>query len=579
MFSWFNDLRMGTKLLGAFLVLVVIVGGVLGGLSYFNLMNINKVLLEITDQRVPSVKNATTVERFALRTILDEKQYLLSANDFRVDGTKFQQSAMDNIDQIIVALDAVDAVAAQYNDQDLLSKSQEVRTVTLEYKDLYNQGVAKLAASAELAATMNGTGTQVVDLASAFFNSKVNQTDEQSLAQIPVLVDIWDTALQIRLNQNKYMLYHDPQFYTALEEGITKLGTLYADLQKITTNTSELKQITTARTATDTYFQAAQDWVKNDNDLTDILAQMNTIGQQVQQNAIAAEDSGWTAAEASKATSSVAIANALNITLIAVVVALLLGVILGLVISRSITVPLGIAVNATKLLSTGDLARDLSEKEKDKVRLRKDEIGDIGKAVDGLINYMQEMGQAAVTIAQNDLTAAVSPRSSKDELGNAFSRMITGLRKTLSELAENAKNLSMASGQLAQAAGQAGQATNQISTTVQQVAKGTQDQAQSVTRTAVSVEQMSRAINGVAKGAQEQSLAVTKVSNITLQMTDAIQQVSGECRSGDERFGWCRSSGAQRVGDGRTDAGRDAEYQSESRGIGGESTGYGTALG
>ena len=218
---------------------------------------------------------------------------------------------------------------------------------------------------------------------------------------------------------------------------------------------------------------------------------------------------------------------AVRTLIIASIICVVLAISFGLVISRSITVPLGIAVNATKLLSTGDLVRDLSEKEKDKVRLRKDEIGDIGKAVDGLINYMQEMGKAASAIAQNDLTAAVSPRSSKDELGNAFSRMITGLRKTLSELAENAKNLSMASGQLAQAAGQAGQATNQISTTVQQVAKGTQDQAQSVTRTAVSVEQMSRAINGVAKGAQEQSLAVTKVSNITLQMTDAIQQVAG----------------------------------------------------
>lgn len=61
--TWFNNMKMGIKLLGAFLALVILVGGVLGGLGYFNLMNVNKVLLEITDQRVPSVQNATGVER------------------------------------------------------------------------------------------------------------------------------------------------------------------------------------------------------------------------------------------------------------------------------------------------------------------------------------------------------------------------------------------------------------------------------------------------------------------------------------------------------------------------------------
>ncbi len=524
--TWFNNLRMGTKLLFAFLGLVILLGGVLGGLGYYNLQNVNNVLREITDQRVPSVQNSTAVERYALRTILDEKKYLLSANDTRVDKAAFQKSAMTNIDEIIKALDAVDAVATQYKDQDLLAKSKEVRTVTLQYKDLYNQGVAKLDENAGLVTTMVENGTTVTDLAKAFFNEKTGKTDEVSLAQIPILVDIWDTALQTRLNQNKYILYHDAKYFTALEEGIKKLDTRYADLKKITSVSADLQKIDEAQKATANYYAAAQSWVKTDNELTSILAEMNTIGLKVQENAMAAEDSGWVATTATKEKSAQVVSSALTITMVAVGLAILLGLLLGIFISRSITGPLGIAVNAARALSVGDMARDLSEKEKDKARLRKDEIGDIGKALDQLINYMQGMGAAATSIANNDLSVSITPKSEKDELGNAFARMIVGLRKVIGQVSDSANSVASAASQLAKASEQSGEATNQIAITIQQVAKGTAEQTEGVTKTAGSMEQMSRAIDGVAKGAQEQATAVTQASQVASRISQSIEQVA-----------------------------------------------------
>ncbi len=225
-------------------------------------------------------------------------------------------------------------------------------------------------------------------------------------------------------------------------------------------------------------------------------------------------------------------ANQANTIMIAIiVVGVLLAVGLGLVISRSISVPLGIAVSVTKMLSVGDMQRNMEDKEKDKVRKRKDEIGDIGKSVDALIDYMQEMGHAAQMIAQNDLTVSVKPRGEKDELGNAFASMIASLRDSVGKVAENARNLNAASAQLATASNQAGQATNQISVTIQQVASGTQQQTSAITKTAHSVEEMTRAINGVARGAQEQAEAVSQASTLTAQLTKAIQQVAGNAQA------------------------------------------------
>ena len=529
--SWFNDLKMGTKLLGTFLSLVILLGAVLGGLAYYNLMNVDNVLLEITDQRVPSVQNATAVERYALRTILDEKQYLLGANDARVDKAQFQKSAMANIEQINNALDAVDEVATKYNDQELLAQSKQVRTVTQQYKDLYNQGVTKLQDNAGLVTVMVDNGTKVTELAKSFFNEKTGKTDEESLSQIPILVDIWDTALQTRINQNKYILYHDQKYYTALEDGIKKLGTRYEDLKKITSAANDLQKISQAQTATDAYYAAAQNWVKNDNELSSILSQMSLIGTKVQENAVAAEDAGWAAAAASKEKSTITVSNAITLTLVAVGIAILLGALLGVFISRSITGPLSVSAGAAKLLSVGDMARDMSDAEKDKARLRKDEIGDIGKALDQLINYMQGMGAAATAISNNDLSVVVTPKSAKDELGNAFARMITGLQKVIGQVADSANSVATASGQLAKASEQSGEATGQIAITIQQVAKGTAEQTDGVTRTAGSVEQMSRAIDGVARGAQEQASAVTKASQVATRISTAIEQVTSNAQA------------------------------------------------
>ena len=202
-----------------------------------------------------------------------------------------------------------------------------------------------------------------------------------------------------------------------------------------------------------------------------------------------------------------------------------------LIIKDSIATPLGIVTRMAHSLSGGDMLREMSAAEKDRVRLRKDELGDIGKAFDRLVHYLQDMSVAATGIADNNLTVSVTPNSDKDELGNAFAKMVTDLRDTISLVAESANAVSAAASQLATASEQSGESTRQIATTIQQVALGTAQQTASVTKTSGSVEQMNRAIDGVAKGAQEQARAITQASEIASRINNAIEQVTANTQS------------------------------------------------
>ncbi len=213
--------------------------------------------------------------------------------------------------------------------------------------------------------------------------------------------------------------------------------------------------------------------------------------------------------------------NQLMISSILLVVGMLLVVsVIIFFVTRAVARPIRKMSEVAGKLAEGNLQQQVEVK-------GKDEIAMLATSFQNMIAYQTQMADTARLIASGDLTGNVVPLSTEDELGNAFSTMIEKLNETLGQVSENAVSLETAAGHLANAANQAGQATNQIATTIQQVAKGTTDQAASITKTAGAVEQMTQAIEGVAKGAQEQSGAVAKASVITEQISTAIQQVAG----------------------------------------------------
>ena len=205
---------------------------------------------------------------------------------------------------------------------------------------------------------------------------------------------------------------------------------------------------------------------------------------------------------------------------------LILGILFTVLITRSINQPVSIMAPGLVSLSKGDLNRDIALETKMAIVNRNDEMGMLGKGLAGTEEYLQEMADVAKAIASGDLNASIQPKCEKDELGHAFSEMISFLRRTVAEVAESAIQVGAASSQLSLAASQTGSATNQVSATIQQVSRGINQEAESINHTSASVEQMARAIDDVAKGAQEQSNAAEKSVGVTAQISSAIQQVA-----------------------------------------------------
>lgn len=178
---------------------------------------------------------------------------------------------------------------------------------------------------------------------------------------------------------------------------------------------------------------------------------------------------------------------------------------LGIILSRSIARPVVKIAGIAREMSEGDLSTEIDIK-------RKDEIGILADAFRDMSIYLKGMAKTAEEIAGGDLRSDVTPISDKDVLGNAFKKMIFGLRGTITEIKEGGDQISSAS--------------SQIASTSEQAAKNNESTATAVEETTSTMHEMSANIQNVAKNTQGQSSSVTQTSASIEQMVTSIQRIA-----------------------------------------------------
>jgi methyl-accepting chemotaxis protein len=198
------------------------------------------------------------------------------------------------------------------------------------------------------------------------------------------------------------------------------------------------------------------------------------------------------------------------ISLLSTVLALALGGIIAYSTAKSTTEPLTELMKVTQGIGdAGDLDHEIDIE-------RKDEIGALARTFSGMVSYLREMASVSEAIAGGNLSVDVQPRSKSDTLGNAFTRMIEGLRRLVRNVRDAASQVANASSQVAGASDESAKISlqtasaidevtstmHEMSVNVQNMVKSTQTQASSVSETSASIDQMVASIQRVADTAK-----------------------------------------------------------------------------
>src|SRR5438270_716165 len=179
-------------------------------------------------------------------------------------------------------------------------------------------------------------------------------------------------------------------------------------------------------------------------------------------------------------------------------------------VAKSITIPLSQLITvAGQIGNAGDLEQQVNIQ-------GEDEVAQLSKTFNNMVQYLREMAGISESIAGGDLSVEINPRSTRDTLGKAFREMTLGLRNLVKNVRDSAAQVASGSNQVASASDesakisvQAASAIDEVTSTmhemsinVQNMVKSTQMQASNVSETSASIDQMVASIQRVADTAK-----------------------------------------------------------------------------
>jgi methyl-accepting chemotaxis protein len=192
-------------------------------------------------------------------------------------------------------------------------------------------------------------------------------------------------------------------------------------------------------------------------------------------------------------------------------------VIFGIIFGRRIGKPISDIASIAQDISQGEINHTIEVN-------RKDEIGVLSQAFQGLINYMKELADASQKIAENDLSVEIKPKSENDVLGNSFKTMSVNLIKMVDRLSDNANQLVSSAAELAASSEEISRGANDQSEQVNQVLSAVEEMAGSISQASGNAGEASEASRGASDTASDGGEIVAE----TIQGMQSIDKVVRE---------------------------------------------------
>jgi len=341
-------------------------------------------------------------------------------------------------------------------------------------------------------------------------NSRSAEMYTDGLVSIRDLGEVNDAFMSVRIDIRSLMGAKDKarrgEYVPAIDAAISKVETHVEAYSKSKLSKEEQETLAKFRAAFDQYKKAGAKVVElsigGQDEKASAIADSEAVPAQAEARKDLRELIAINAriAEASQKSNDAAAGSTRVTILSCITIGVLFAIGIGLMMARAIGGPLRTMQEAAEKMAVGDVnvSVDLDSQ---------DELGALARSFRTLIAGMNDVTHAAEEIAQGNLTVVVRERSSADKLMQAFSAMITGLTRTVTDVRTIAGEVSVAS--------------KSISAASVQVSSGATAQAASAEEASSSMEQMGSNIKQNADNAQQ----TDKIANKSAR--DA--QESGKC--------------------------------------------------
>ena len=274
---------------------------------------------------------------------------------------------------------------------------------------------------------------------------------------------------------------------------------------------------------------AGRDTILEDSSLYDAWQQRQSIAADLEESSVAIQAQARQLISLTRDEMLQAGALSNKINLISILTAAALLFVLGGLLGRFISYPIKTTVPLLNTVAeTGDIAVTIPEKS----LKRKDEIGQMAKAIKSLIDTQLRQAELISKIAGGEWNREVMVRSENDQFGHALRNMVDKMNNTLSAVRDAVAQVNSGSGQIAEAsqtlsqgATQSASSMEEITSTMTQIGSQTRQNADN----ARNANQLSEDVrNAVEKGSEhmnEMLAAMSKIMASSQQIAKIIKTI------------------------------------------------------
>ncbi len=389
----FNNLKVGTKILIGFIILLVIMT-MIGGTALFHITKIRATVTDLAD-------NLANVQHLSDQMVAKILQTRFYAHKY------IQTQNPDDLNRFHEEFAQFETFLAQAEKQ--MTQDERLKMLATIKTDVQNYG-KYFAQITQLMDERQKLIWEKLSVLGSQVEKQLEQLRENAFQAQDATTSFYAGNVQralllMRLNVAKYFFQQgNPQWSEELEKHYQTTEIAFNKLDEQLKDPTSRKLAIQIQANVNQYYQnfirSQANYIQQNQIFN---SQLNVIGPQVRKTATEMSASVSTEFKQVNHTTQALVTKTWTGLLITMIIAIFVGLGLAIAISRSITVPLATVIEMTDKMIVGNLNQSLdikSRRQIDTITARQDEMGDIGRAFNTLANYFKAVIEDLVQVSQ-----------------------------------------------------------------------------------------------------------------------------------------------------------------------------------
>ncbi|MFO7999677.1 MAG: methyl-accepting chemotaxis protein [Marinilabilia sp.] len=395
-----RDLRIRTKIRGS-LAAVLGLTLLMGGFTYYNLLNIGEGVNDLSDKYIPTVNESNLVDQNWRKLTEVTRSYDFTSDPYyhKVFDSYYEQMmvALDNLIQIEIG----ESRAEEF--ENLKGRLEEYASMYEEYQVLQSQAAVEREA-------MREAGTALTEAGERYNNNTSQRLIREALS-------IWGQIQAKDYNREAVAMDDQREQVSELQDDVAQVY-LPADLEET------LEEFSSSAASFIDDFQEAR------------LAEVSRfeLGKDIFWDVRAIADTGQGDIKAMGNQSDRIVDNVQRLVIFAVLILLLLGIALALFLPKSIADPILQGIGLAERVSSGDLSVQFDTK-------RKDEVGRLSVALDNMVKNLRVIISDITEGTKEMVEASSSLMKESSELAEGASEQASAAEEVSSSMEEMHANI------------------------------------------------------------------------------------------------------------------------------------------